>query len=225
MNPKGVARVQLPVPPPSPSPTLHLCFSTTLTFPTFPHFFHSPLPPTSPTINPPSTRYPSTHHSITTINPPLQGGIDTSGESNGTTAVQENYNSIWSVDMDGTTVDMDKNAKEVYRKVIYEIQELGQKLAAIELDPTSDTLFVNSYFQNAGGKSVLRLPTTFPADSTFPSNTWSEEKTVRLQAVRVLLFFPFFSHTPAQHTFTTFFYIEESYPYCRSLTSIPRSST
>jgi hypothetical protein len=111
----------------------------------------------------------------------LQGGITTDGLSNGTTAVQENYNSIWSVDMDGTT-----NAKEVYRKVIYEIQELGQKLAAIELDPTSDTLFVNSYFQNAGGKSVLRLPTTFPADNTFPSNTWSEEKTVRLQAVRVL---------------------------------------
>ena len=39
----------------------------------------------------------------------------------------------------------------------------GQYLGAIAMDPTSAELFVTTYKQNSGARSVFRLPTVYPA--------------------------------------------------------------
>ena len=67
------------------------------------------------------------------------------------------FDSIWRMSASGT------QHREVYNKIIYETQHQGQFLGAIELEPTSQTLFVVTYKQNSGGRSVFRLPMARPA--------------------------------------------------------------
>ncbi len=89
------------------------------------------------------------------------------------------YDSIWKCDAQVTGTGSPANAVEVYKKIHYELQDYGQFLGAIELDPTAlpaPTLLVNTYKQNSGARSVIRLPQS-PAGpgaaNSGNANSWS----------------------------------------------------
>ncbi len=82
------------------------------------------------------------------------------------------YDSIWSFEAGS----FPGSAQQVYLQVLYEIPSQGQYLGSIELDPTSNppTLLVNTYKQNSGARSIVRLPQTYPSKQNDAPNRDNE---------------------------------------------------
>ncbi len=95
----------------------------------------------------------------------------------GTPGTDSIYNSIWTINAKVNTDKIPSNPTEVYKKVLYELQEDGQRLGPIEIEPMSQTLFVVTYFQNSGGRSIFRLPMQYPTSNNVGSSkAWACEK-------------------------------------------------
>lgn len=64
----------------------------------------------------------------------------------------DEFTSIWKIQMDGT------EAEEVYERLNYERYDWGQKIGALDVDHVGEQIVVITWLQNAGGKSIFRLP-------------------------------------------------------------------